>query len=168
MKRALSFVAVVCALATGATATSHELTVGVIQAALQKEGPRSTLERYFDCTTVGNSAYDMVAAGSDSWLAIAIELLPAADGCYSLILRSSIAEAMSVRPHKVLDLMDTVPALKGRNICLPFMSVDTSPAVHRAYLVKLEAALATVHTPRLQKARKACLSEIRKARRRLQ
>ena len=168
MKRAFLLVVFSSVATTAATATPGELTAPVLEATLRNEGATATLKRHFDCTEAGNSTYDMVAKGSDSWLALAIRLLPEAQGCYSLNLRSSIAEAMSVRPAKVLELMKTIPSLGGHKVCLPFMSADEPANLHLAYLAKLEAALATVHTPRLQQARQVCLTEIHKAQHRLQ
>jgi len=168
MKLASRVVALLSAAATIASANAAELTLAAVEQSLKNDDPRATLARYFDCGTTGNAAYDSVASGANSWLAVAVQLLPEADGCYSVSLRSSVARAMSVRPQEVLTLMETAPALRGSKVCLPFMSVDDAPESHQAYLVKLEAALRTVHVPNLQRARQACLTEVQAARARPQ
>jgi hypothetical protein len=168
MKRALSVLALIAAAGAIAGVNATGPTLSAVEQSLKTKGAVAALAQFFDCGTAGNAAYDEVANGAERWLAVAIKLLPEADGCYSLGLRDSVARAMSVRPHKVLELMETVPALGGSKTCLPFMSIDEAPELHRAYLVKLESALGTVRTPRLQRARHTCLTEIRAARARLQ
>ena len=160
----------VCALTAALVLTAPFVTaiaspsIAQVERSLKNQGPSAVLHRYFDCGATGVPAYRQIASGNAQWLNLAARLVAEADGCFSLLLSSAIAEALPSNPSAVLSLVKSSEHLTPDRMCLPFMSEDIAIEVHLATLQRAEKALHSVKSKQLSSSKQACLEEVRRAR----
>jgi hypothetical protein len=130
-----------------------------VEAFLDRQGGKATLEKYFPCDKVKGTAYAEIADGSRRWAALAVKMLNHSDACYTESILSALGTAMGRSPRNILPYVGTSPTL-DTSICLPFIS-DELPLPEQLRPIRTaKNAISRVHDAKLSEQRKACLEYI--------
>jgi hypothetical protein len=140
-------------------AAQEHLQPQEVEAFLDRQGGKATLEKYFPCDKVEGTAYAEIADGSRRWAAVAVKMLNYSDACYTESILSALGTAMERNPRNILPYVGTSLTL-DTSICLPFISDELPLREQLRQIRTAKNAISRVHNAKLSKQRKACLEYI--------
>lgn len=108
---------------------------------------------------------DHIGDGEAEWIALAPKLAPGTDGAAAEGLGIALATALPKNPIAVLSATDPKDGFVfgiSRVCSIPFL--EPSKAFVKRYRAQTLASVSSVHSPRLAKARHACLVVLRQPR----
>lgn len=118
-----------------------------IQARIDRQGGHKVLWALWENQTEWNQVLAGIESGNTSWLKLAQQLHPFSDAGASEELHSAVARALPKAPERVLAMIG--PGFEIEFVCTsPF--IEPEPGIAEAYECAALAALASVHTPKLQ------------------